>query len=77
MKATRTRANSETGGCLLSHANFVSESEPSSYEGREPAWKAGTLPTELLPLSNYSRSLAPTEVSVKVNASAQPTYSSA
>jgi hypothetical protein len=37
------------GGCLLCEVNFVSESELSSFEGGETAWKAGTLPTELLP----------------------------
>ena len=38
------------GGCLPREANFVSESESPSFEGGETAWKAGTLPTELLPL---------------------------
>jgi len=40
MKATNTKADSETGGCLLRHANFVAKSEPSSFEQGEPAWKA-------------------------------------
>ena len=38
------------GGCLPHEANFVSESESPSFEDGETAWKAGTLPTELLPL---------------------------
>jgi len=37
------------GGCLLHDVNFVSESERGSFEEGELAWKAGTLPTELLP----------------------------
>jgi hypothetical protein len=47
----RTKSNTdlETGGCLLRHANFVSKSETSSFDEGEPAWKAGTLPPELLP----------------------------
>ena len=39
-----------TEGCLPCSANSVSKSESSSFEGGETAWKAGTLPTELLPL---------------------------
>ena len=38
-----------TEGCLPCSANSVSKSESSSFEGGETAWKAGTLPTELLP----------------------------
>ena len=54
MKATRSRGlrthpHPKTGGCLLRHANFVSESERGSFEQGELAWKAGTLPAELLP----------------------------
>jgi hypothetical protein len=40
-----------TEGCLPRDANSVSKSESSSFEGGETAWKAGTLPTELLPLN--------------------------
>jgi hypothetical protein len=49
----RTKSNTdlETEGCLLCGDNFVSKSEPSSFDEGEPAWKAGTLPTELLPQS--------------------------
>ena len=39
-----------TGGCLPCSADFVSKPESPSFEGGETAWKAGTLPTELLPL---------------------------
>ena len=47
----RTKSNTdlETEGCLLCGDNFVSKSEPRSFDEGEPAWKAGTLPTELLP----------------------------
>ena len=38
------------GGCLPRSANSVAKPESSSFEGGETAWKAGTLPTELLPL---------------------------
>jgi hypothetical protein len=38
-----------TEGCLPCGANSVSKSESSSFEGGETAWKAGTLPAELLP----------------------------
>ena len=38
-----------TGGCLPCSADFVSKPESSSFEDGETAWKAGTLPTELLP----------------------------
>lgn len=41
--------NRRTGGWLPCSANFVPKSEPSSFEDGETAWKAGTLPTELLP----------------------------
>jgi len=37
-------------GRLSFKANSVSGEELSRFEGRETAWKAGTLPTELLPL---------------------------
>jgi len=40
-----------TEGSLPLDANSVSKSESSSFEGGETAWKAGTLPTELLPLN--------------------------
>ncbi len=40
-----------TEGCLPRDADSVSKSESSSFEGGETAWKAGTLPTELLPLN--------------------------
>lgn len=36
-------------GSLLLRPNFVAKSEISRREDRVPAWKAGTLPTELLP----------------------------
>jgi len=54
MKAARSRTvksyvDPQTGGCLLRHANFVSESKSASFEEGEPTWKAGTLPAELLP----------------------------
>ena len=41
-----------TEGCLPCGANSLSKSESSSFEGGETAWKAGTLPPELLPLSH-------------------------
>jgi hypothetical protein len=41
----------EVEGCLPCKVNFVSGEELSSFEGAEPAWKAGTLPPELLPPS--------------------------
>ena len=37
------------GGCLPCGADPVAKSEPSGFEQGEPAWKAGTLPPELLP----------------------------
>jgi hypothetical protein len=40
-----------TGGCLPFSADFVAKPESASFEGGEIAWKAGTLPTELLPHS--------------------------
>ena len=48
MKPTRNKVNFREG-CLPGHANFVSESQPSSFGAGEPAWEAGTLPTELHP----------------------------
>ncbi len=30
--------------CLLRHANFVSKQEPASYDSRDLAWEASTLP---------------------------------
>ena len=36
-------------GCLPGQDNFVPESETASFERGVPTWKAGTLPTELLP----------------------------
>ena len=44
MRATNDHAKSKTGGCLLRQANFVSESEPCSFEKGELAWEASTLP---------------------------------
>ena len=43
----------ESGGVTHCSANSVSKSESSSFEGGETAWKAGTLPAELLPLALY------------------------
>jgi len=42
-----------TGGCLPCSANFVAKPESPSFEVGETAWKAGTLPTELLPREIY------------------------
>jgi len=47
----------EVEGCLPCKVNFVSGEELSSFEGAEPAWKAGTLPPELLPPSYIYSSL--------------------
>jgi len=47
----------KTEGCLPCSANSVSKSESSSFESGETAWKAGTLPTELLPHIMSSNSL--------------------
>jgi len=44
-----------TRGCLLRGVNFVSESEASSFDDGELAWKAGTLPTELLPQNRHQK----------------------
>ena len=46
-------------GCLPRDANSVSKSESSSFEGGETAWKAGTLPTELLPHENLAEGFLP------------------
>jgi hypothetical protein len=52
--------DSGTGGCLLSGVNSLSGSESPSFEEGEPTWKAGTLPTELLPQNHiyFSRQSA-------------------
>jgi hypothetical protein len=48
------------GGYLPRSANFVAKPESPSFEGAEIAWKAGTLPTELLPLKRlYSIPMFP------------------
>ena len=39
----------ETRGCLLYQGNIEAKPKPTSLGKVEPAWKAGTLPTELLP----------------------------
>jgi hypothetical protein len=59
MRGTKN-INSTTGGCLLSGDNSLSGSEPPSFEAGEPAWKVGTLPTELLPQNHihFSRQSA-------------------
>lgn len=38
------------GECLLYKGKIEAKPKPASLERVEPAWKAGTLPTELLPL---------------------------
>ena len=35
--------------CLLCHHKFVAKSENARRGPQQPAWKAGTLPAELLP----------------------------
>jgi len=51
-EGTRVDNRSKTEGCLPCSANSVSESAAPSFEAGEAAWKAGTLPPELLP-PNY------------------------
>jgi hypothetical protein len=49
MRAAKNVTTSVRGKCLLSGANSVSGALSRSFRGQKPAWKAGTLPTELLP----------------------------
>jgi hypothetical protein len=45
------------GGYLPRSANSVAKPESPSFEGGEVDWKAGTLPTELLPLENGGQTI--------------------
>ena len=49
MRAAKNVTTSVRGECLLSGANSVSGAPSHSFRDKKPAWKAGTLPTELLP----------------------------
>ena len=50
-------ANNENGESLLYQGRFVAKSNPASFGDRKSNWKAGTLPTELLPPSQSYFSL--------------------
>ena len=49
MKAAKKVTTPVRGECLLSGANSEAKLELPSFGDKKPAWKAGTLPTELLP----------------------------
>ena len=55
MRAARNKPNWSAQGFLLHPVNFVSESERVSFEEGQLAWKAGTLPTELLPQNRHQK----------------------
>lgn len=49
-KYTANRRNRRKNkGCLPDHGGFVAKSQSTSFSKKKAAWKAGTLPTELLP----------------------------